>query len=538
MKKSLALLIATTLMTTTLMAGCGTQVPLAADSFKLELGDKPQNHTSSYVNAKTEKDLNDYKFDFTKVDNMKVGRYDASVTYKGKTKEFTISVEDTTSPEVIFKREIKAGVGVPLYVDDMIDSITELSGKVTISFEDHQVSDSKLEDDKTAEAENTTEESVEKETGTETTVPMDGTEVTETETAENPEVEYKNVAVVYDEAGEYDNTVTIYDEAGNKSKQDIHIVVTDMPIINNVSDIIAEKGSNIDCLYNITATDTSGNDITNQIKVNTDNVDTNTPGEYEITYAVTDENGNTTTVTAKIEIVEDVSSVLDDTSFVLANENGAEKRVATAALGTGKVSEEKPKIREAKVAEDLAAADEKSETDSSNADKKNSTNKSANVSNGASNGSVTNNTSSSNTVTSATSEAGQTESSAASAPAQASEPHVDPQWVGEWSGTNGVLTGEQKAYIDSLIQSWKNGGYTDSGVDDAITNYLFDQGVDLSWGGAHGNSQILVNSLDELKSKQANEQNANCLYHFHATYTDGTYESGYLRGFTWCYMIG
>ena len=86
MKKKLSLLLVA-LMVATCFAGCG-KFELADSEFALELGDKPENHTSSYVEVKNEKELAKVDFDFSDVDNMKVGECEASATYKKSLVDF------------------------------------------------------------------------------------------------------------------------------------------------------------------------------------------------------------------------------------------------------------------------------------------------------------------------------------------------------------------------------------------------------------------------------------------------------------------
>ncbi|WP_338631902.1 leucine-rich repeat domain-containing protein [Clostridium baratii] len=69
----------------------------------------------------------------------------------------------------------------------------------------------------------------------------------------------------------------------------------DKPIINGANNVIIVEGTSFDPMAGVTATDTEDGNITKDIKV-TGTVNTNKPGKYELTYTVTDSDGNTTIV--------------------------------------------------------------------------------------------------------------------------------------------------------------------------------------------------------------------------------------------------
>lgn len=105
MKKKLAIILITAMTVAGMTTGCGNKLTLSDDSFTLELGDSPENHTASYVDVKDEKELNKISFDFSKVDTMKVGEYKATASIGSTKKTFHIEVEDTTAPKAAAKAE-------------------------------------------------------------------------------------------------------------------------------------------------------------------------------------------------------------------------------------------------------------------------------------------------------------------------------------------------------------------------------------------------------------------------------------------------
>ncbi|EPZ61686.1 LPXTG cell wall anchor domain protein, partial [[Clostridium] sordellii ATCC 9714] len=65
--------------------------------------------------------------------------------------------------------------------------------------------------------------------------------------------------------------------------------------INGADNVSIKEGTPFNPMAGVTATDTEDGNITKDIKV-TGTVDTDKPGKYELTYTVTDKDGNTTTV--------------------------------------------------------------------------------------------------------------------------------------------------------------------------------------------------------------------------------------------------
>ena len=64
-----------------------------------------------------------------------------------------------------------------------------------------------------------------------------------------------------------------------------------------------QVGQNIDLKEGVTATDDIEGDITSRIII-TGQVDNQIPGTYDITYTVTDKDGNTTKVIRTITVIE------------------------------------------------------------------------------------------------------------------------------------------------------------------------------------------------------------------------------------------
>ena len=103
--------------------------------------------------------------------------------------------------------------------------------------------------------------------------------------------------------GEYKVTYEVTDDDGATVRKTItvKVVSNDKPVISGAEDITIELGSNFDKYAGVTVTDTEDKDIASKLVV-TGDVDVNVEGAYEITYSVTDSDGNNTTVIRKVTV--------------------------------------------------------------------------------------------------------------------------------------------------------------------------------------------------------------------------------------------
>lgn len=118
------------------------------------------------------------------------------------------------------------------------------------------------------------------------------------------------------------------------------------------------------------------------------------------------------------------------------------------------------------------------------------------------------------------------------APAQPSNPEPQPEAPTQPSNSkagvaetfydgsiaNGI-TGDQKAYIDGLVNSWLNGGYTNEGLEDAIADYLIENGYEVNRVTALKNSIMAI--PDGMSYTLNGVTTGNELYYYGKCYTDG-----------------
>ena len=320
-KKSMVALLTATMVIGMTGAGCGDkQLALATDKVSVELGSELNTDVSAYV---TDADMAaETVIDFGAVDVNKLGSYMAVVTYKDQTASLEVDVVDTTAPEAEVVDQVTVGVDESLYVEDVLTSVTELTGNVTATFDD-------LVDEFTEATEEveTTEgveaaEGVEAVEDVETTEGMEVTEEVEAtgasedmETFVLDDVTVTNDAIVFHTVGEYSVSLTLVDESGNSKQVEVPVLVGTEPTFLGIEDLTVTTGAeDVDYLSGVTATDSNGNDLTDKIACDDSKVDLSLAGEYEITYTVTDENGFTAKQTAKVTVADGKTSKKDTKS--------------------------------------------------------------------------------------------------------------------------------------------------------------------------------------------------------------------------------
>ena len=350
-KKSAVALLTATMVIGMTGAGCGDkQLALATDKVSVELGSEFNTDVSVYV---TDADIAaETTIDFGAVDVNKLGSYMAVVTYKDQTASLEVDVVDTTAPEAEVVDQVTVGVDESLYVEDVLTSVTELTGNVTATFDD-------LVDESTEATEEveTTEgveaaEGVEAVEDVETTEGMEVTEEVEAtgasedmETFVLDDVTVTNDAVVFHTVGEYSVSLTLADESGNSKQVEVPVLVGTEPTFWGIEDLTVTTGAeDVDYLLGVTATDSNGNDLTDKIACDDSKVDLSLAGEYEITYTVTDENGFTAKQTAKVTVADGKTSKKDTKSATTKSKttkaetgstNGSAANTGSSNTGSG-----------------------------------------------------------------------------------------------------------------------------------------------------------------------------------------------------------
>ena len=317
-KKSVVVLLTATMVIEMTAVGCGDkQLALATDKVSVELGSELNTDVAAYI---SDADIAaETAIDFGAVDVSMLGSYMAVVTYKDQTASLEVDVVDTTAPEAEVVDQVTVGVDEPLYVEDVLTSVTELTGNVMATFDDlADESTDATEEVETTEGVEATE-GVETAKDVETTEDMEVTEEIEAtgasedmETFVLDDVTVTNDAIVFHTVGEYSVSLTLADESGNSKQVEVPVLVGTEPTFLGIEDLTVTTGAeNVDYLSGVTATDSNGNDLTDKIECDDSKVDLSLAGEYEITYTVTDENGFTAKQTPKVTVADGKTSKKD-----------------------------------------------------------------------------------------------------------------------------------------------------------------------------------------------------------------------------------
>lgn len=284
-------------MTIATLTACGGPKQLSK-SVTVELGNEKGIKVTDILDISKD-EAKSAKIDAKKVNFNKEGKYEATITYDKKEYKVTVKIKDTVAPEATVKDSIVVQTGNPVKVTDCISEIKEASGVADAKF--------KTKSD-TATQEASTE------TSTEATA-SDDSSAASTENAASTEKDASsavyavgdvslssNDEITYVEAGDYDNSIVVTDNAGNESEVPVKISVIAPPTINGVTDKTITAGESIDYMAGVTATDGKGADITSSVTVDSSAVKTDTAGNYQATYKVTDQYGLTSSATSNVTV--------------------------------------------------------------------------------------------------------------------------------------------------------------------------------------------------------------------------------------------
>ena len=127
---------------------------------------------------------------------------------------------------------------------------------------------------------------------------------------------------------------------------------------------------------------------------------------------------------------------------------------------------------------------------------------------------------------------------AQSEPAQPEAPkneYVAPGGIFYGSKAGNGMSGEQKAYIDSVIQQWTNGGLSDDAIGDMFIEKIAQEWkLPMITAGVTSNLLCLFPSRAEVPDYSLNLADMNGAYNFVGLYTNGEYdENGYLKCYYW-----
>ncbi len=111
--------------------------------------------------------------------------------------------------------------------------------------------------------------------------------------------------ITFSKPGSYPVEITAADVHGNTATATVTVRVVDRvePTLE-AENLTVYLGEEPDYLSGVTATDEVDGDLTDEVRVNSTKVDLETPGQYEVTYSVSDSSGNSASCTATVTVAQ------------------------------------------------------------------------------------------------------------------------------------------------------------------------------------------------------------------------------------------
>lgn len=138
------------------------------------------------------------------------------------------------------------------------------------------------------------------------------------------------------QSGDYDVMYEVTDSHGNTTTFTREVIVTEAPTIDGEKNTTVDANANFDPMVGMQASDKEDGDITSLIDVTQSDVDTSKAGDYEVIYQVTDSDGNTTTFTREVTVLEAPVIVDDGTgnNGTAASDNTANNETVSSETTT------------------------------------------------------------------------------------------------------------------------------------------------------------------------------------------------------------
>ncbi|MBC1357939.1 immunoglobulin-like domain-containing protein [Listeria booriae] len=137
--------------------------------------------------------------------------------------------------------------------------------------------------------------------------------------------------------GEYKVTYEVTNSVGETTTKTVTVTVLSKPVIT-AQDTVLYVGETFDPLKDMTANDAKDGDITLHVTIKENTVDTNKPGEYKVTYEVTNSVGETTTKTVKVTVLSKPVIIAENTTLYVGDIFDALKGVSADDLKDGNIT--------------------------------------------------------------------------------------------------------------------------------------------------------------------------------------------------------
>ena len=200
--------------------------------------------------------------DISAVDAQTPGEYPVEISYFGRDLSTTITIEDTTAPEIVVK-------GGPLYFlkdsevtpSDLIQTIKDADRNVVVTFDEN--------------------------------LPVED-------------------SIRCTTIGAYSTVITAKDSSGNVTSLAVSFTVDTAPELVIAGDFYVAEGSDEDLLNHVFAYDITDGDITDSITCSLDDIDLSTAADTEVTFSVSDSYGFTDEREVTIHVMdpEDIQQLI------------------------------------------------------------------------------------------------------------------------------------------------------------------------------------------------------------------------------------
>ena len=113
--------------------------------------------------------------------------------------------------------------------------------------------------------------------------------------------------------------------------------------------------------------------------------------------------------------------------------------------------------------------------------------------------------------------------------------YVAPGWIFYGSKAGNGMSGEQKAYIDSLVKQWTDGSISEGELADLFAQKVKNEwGLDMCSAGVSEAYRCIYPSKNDIPDYKSALDESNGFYNFTGLYTKGEYdEYGYLICYMW-----
>lgn len=194
------------------------------------------------------------ELDLSQVDEAHTGVYQAVVYHGGTTFTYTITIQDTVPPEILWREEqVCVASDTLCLVEDVIEGVSDADPLTEVFF------------------------------------CQDGEEKKD---------------IRFEQVGEYELEVCARDRAGNESRGRVRVIVDTPPELEGIHNFYCVPGSEPDYLDTVTAWDEVDGDLTGQIRVDDSEVQLDREGIYPLCYLAEDSYGLETMVEARIMVAE------------------------------------------------------------------------------------------------------------------------------------------------------------------------------------------------------------------------------------------